>query len=72
MAYFATASAHETSPRWIDRIASRLDRGIKAAQYGKMLQAMSALTDDQLAQIDLQRKDIPLHAHRAIYGTTPR
>jgi len=72
MAYFDTTHVNTSSPSWIDRIASRLNRGIKAAQYGKMLQVMTALSDEQLAQIGLQRSEIPLHAHRAIYGTTPR
>jgi hypothetical protein len=72
MAYLETTHVTTSSPSWIDRIADRFDRAIKAAQYGKMLQVMTALSDEQLEQIGLQRSEIPLHAHQAIYGTKPR
>ncbi len=69
MAYLETTLTGTSNTGWIDRIIARLGRGVKAAQYGKMLQAMNTLSDEQLKQIGLQRSEIPHHAHLAIYGT---
>lgn len=51
-----------------DGIFSRMSAGVQAVQYGRMLQALSALSDAQLDAIDVKRADIPAHAHRCIYG----
>ena len=51
-----------------DGILSKLSTGMKTVQYGRMLEALSGLTDEQLEAINLTRKDIPAHAHYCIYG----
>ena len=45
----------------------KLDAGTKVVQYGKMVQAMSSLTDEQLAQIGITRADIQRYSHYCIY-----
>jgi len=52
----------------LDRIGARIGTVIRAMQYSRMLQAMSELSDDQLATMGLTRSDIPGHARECIYG----
>lgn len=51
-----------------DAMFDRLIAGTKKVQYSKMIQAMDTLTDEQLLQINVARKDIPAHARTCIYG----
>ena len=52
------------------KISHRFKSGIRAMQYGRMLQALSQLTDEQLENIGLDRADIPRHARECIDGRT--
>jgi len=53
----------------LGRIGARIGNGVRAVQYSRMMQAMSELSDEQLAMLDLTRTDIPRHAHDCVYGT---
>jgi len=52
---------------FLDGISEKVSAGVKVLQYSRMVQALSGMSDAQLAAIDLERKDIPAHAHRCIY-----
>ena len=53
---------------FFDGLFSKLSAGIKVVQYSRMVQALSGLSDDQLAEIGLTRKDIPAHAQKCVYA----
>jgi uncharacterized protein YjiS (DUF1127 family) len=48
-------------------IRHRIGGAIRAMQYARMRQAMSELSDSQLAQIGLARADIARHARQCVY-----
>ncbi len=50
-----------------DGIFSKMNAGMKAVQYGRMLQALSQLSDAQLSAMNVKRSEIAAHAHRCIY-----
>lgn len=51
-----------------DGIFSKMTAGVKVVQYSRMVQALSGLSNEQLSEIGLKRKDIPAHAQRCIYA----
>ena len=53
-----------------ERFRKGLGRAIRAMQRARMREALSRLSDEQLAAIELARADIPTYAHRCIHGTT--
>lgn len=50
-----------------NRISLKADSVIRRMQYARMKQAISALSDDQLATLGLTRADIPRHVHACVY-----
>ena len=49
-------------------IKTKFGNALRVVQYGRMMQAMSELSDAQLEAIGLSRADIPDRAHECIYG----
>lgn len=49
-------------------LAARTGAAVKRLQYTRMLSALNQLSDAQLRQIGLARKDIPARARHAVYG----
>ena len=60
----ATAKAHLGS--LAQRVLKAAGPVILAMQVGRMKSVLTALTDEQLEQIGVQRKDIDRHAHKLI------
>lgn len=48
-------------------IGKRLVAVLKRLQCARMREVLSKLSDEQLAEIGLRRKDIPAYAYRLIY-----
>ncbi|HUF88223.1 MAG TPA: DUF1127 domain-containing protein [Thermohalobaculum sp.] len=53
--------------RLASRIGRRLAAALKQVQYGRQMQALSQLSDGQLAEIGLRRSEIPAYAWRLIH-----
>lgn len=53
---------------FFDGLVAKLTAGLHTVQYSKMLQALSALNEEQLDAIGIKRSDIPAHAHKCIFG----
>ena len=53
--------------RWATALGRGLGAAVKRLQYTRMIEALNHLTDAQLAEIELQRSDIPAYAHRLVY-----
>ena len=49
------------------RVGQTLSKALKACQYGRMLQVMSLLTNEQLETMGIKRSDIPNVAHKVVY-----
>lgn len=58
-----------SEPGFWRTVCSNISRAVKAMQYSRMMSAMATLTDEQLAQAGIERKDIPARAHESIYNT---
>lgn len=52
-----------------ERIRSRIAGAVQGMQHARMMSVLVQLTDEQLAEIGIDRKDIPARAHECIYGT---
>lgn len=52
----------------LKRMVNRIGNAIRIFQFGRMMQAMSELSDPQLEALGLKRSDIPRYAHECIYG----
>ena len=50
-----------------DRLRRWAGNAIRALQYSRMRQALSELSDAQLAALGLNRADIPDHARNCVY-----
>jgi uncharacterized protein YjiS (DUF1127 family) len=59
-----TAPLHAPSPAagFAQRIGAAFSNGINRMQIARMASVLSAMSDDQLAAIDLKRRDIPQRA----------
>ncbi len=68
MTFYETSAAMPKTQGWIDAIINRLIIGTKKVQYSRMISALMRLSDQQLAVINITRKQIPSHAHICIYG----
>lgn len=68
MTFYEMARPDDSETGIFESIKTRLISGIYAMQYARMREAMRQLSDDQLAQIGLERSGINAHAHKCIYG----
>lgn len=66
--YELDAPRAQSSDGLLTRIRNRIWDAIRVIQYGRMMQAMSELSDPQLETLGLKRSDIPRYAHECIYG----
>lgn len=70
MTFFDTTASHPINAAgFFRKIGTKLGNGIRIVQYGRMMHALSELSDSDLKAIGLERSDIPRHAHYCVYGT---
>ena len=63
---FGGFSAHLA--KFGSRIASAAASTLRTMQTGRMMSVLSAMSDEQLAQIGISRSEIPKHAEKLISG----
>ncbi len=68
MTFYESSATMPKAQSLIDAMINRLIIGTKKVQYSRMMSALMRLTDDQLAAINITRKQIPSHAHICVYG----
>ena len=60
------APRNPNSDGFFSKVVSWPTRAVRGIQYGRMMQAMTSLSDSQLQDLGLTRSDIPRYARECI------